>query len=102
MLFLSGIPSQRVRYVQAHCHGATTSLRSSTSQAVCASHFPSVVTKPRSKTSHRQSDQVEQTPYAQFLECQKEMVSNDLLLRTWRPFFGRGEDGVFHCFVSGS
>ena len=46
-IFLRGIPSQRARCVQAHCHGATTSFRSSTSQAVCASHFPSVVSKPR-------------------------------------------------------
>ena len=105
--FLSGIPSQWARWVQVHCHGATISLRSSSSQAVCASHFPSVVSKPRSKTSHWQSDQVEQTPYAQFLECQKKWISIGLmLLRTWRAFFGRGEDGVFHCvdwcFISGS
>ena len=52
------------------CYGASTSLRSSTSQAVCASHFPSV-SKPRIKKSHWQSDQVEQTPYAQLLECKK-------------------------------
>jgi len=38
--------------VQANCHGATISFRSSTSQAVCTSHFASVVSKPRSKTSH--------------------------------------------------
>jgi len=29
-----------------------------------------------------------------------------VLLRTWRPFFGRGDEGLFHyddcCFVSGS
>jgi len=50
--FLSGIPSQQARCMQARCHGATTSLRSSTTQAVCASHFPSVVSNPRSKTSH--------------------------------------------------
>ena len=54
VIFLSEIPSQRARCVQAHCHGATTSIRSSISQAVCASHFPSVISKPRSKTSqHR-------------------------------------------------
>ena len=47
--FLSGIPSQQARCVQVHCHGATTSLCSSTFQAICASHFPSVVSKPRSK-----------------------------------------------------
>jgi len=44
---------------------------SSTSQAVCASRFPSIVSKPRSKASHRQSDQLEQIPYARFLECKK-------------------------------
>ena len=71
MLFFVRNSSQRARCVQAHCHGVTTSLRSSTSQAVCASHFPSVVSKPCSKTSHRQADQVEQAPYEQFLECQK-------------------------------
>ena len=71
VIFLSGIPSQGARCVQAHCHGATTSLRSSTSQAICASHFPSFVSKPRSKNSYWQSGQVEQTPYAQFLDCQK-------------------------------
>jgi hypothetical protein len=54
--FLWGIFSQRARCVQAHCHSVTTSFRSSTSQADCALHFASVVSKSRSKTSHWQSE----------------------------------------------
>ena len=76
-----------------------------TSQAVCASHFPSVVSKPRNKIPHLQSDQVEQTPYAQFLECKKDQHLLDVAANL-AGFFGRGENGVFHCedfcFVSGS
>jgi len=53
---------------------------------------------------------VEQTPYEKFLEyiyIYKKKISIDLmLLQTWRVFFGRGEDGVFHCedccYISGS
>jgi len=45
--------------------------------------------KTCSKTSHWQSDQVEQTPYVQFLERKKKMISNDLVhsfqsRRGWR------------------
>ena len=58
-----------------------------TSQTVCASHFPLVMSKPLNKNSHWQSDQVEQTPYAQYLECTiKKMISITLmlLLRSYR------------------
>jgi len=69
--FLSGIPLQQERCGQAHCHCATNSLQSWTSEAICTLHFPPV-SKSLSETSHWQSDQVEQTHYAQFLGCQKE------------------------------
>ena len=105
--YLSGIPSQQVRCVQEHCPGATTSLHYLKSQAICTSHFPSVVSKSHRKTSHWQSYRMERTPFAQFLKLKKKMVSIDLkLLWTWRAFFSCGEDGVFHCedccLVSGS
>ena len=105
--YLSGIPSQQVRCVQEHCHGATTSLCSLKSQAICTSYFPPVVSKSHSKTSHWQSHQMERTPCAQFLEFKKKRSA-----LTWcccelgTIFFSHGEDGVFHCedccLVSGS
>jgi hypothetical protein len=47
--FFTGIPSQWATCVQPRCRGAMTGLCSSTSQAVCTSHFHSVISKPRSK-----------------------------------------------------